>query len=300
MNNVSTPAVTIGLPVSAQSAEYFEQAVRSVFAQSYRNWELLIVLDGAPAEIVALASAIDDERVRVVLHPQRAGLAKRLNEIAELARGHFIARMDADDVMAPSRLDEQLAVLGRAGNDLVSARAYTIDDQDALRGLLPEDGRPRDDADYLKSHFITHPTVMFTKEWALKHPYDSSYLRGEDKELWFRSRATTKLVKLEQRLLFYRVSRDPDVSKQRISAQHDRRFLKSAARLAAIPRYRVLIDLLRSHLRQATYGLAARLGGGSILYRRHYRVLPDEERAHALRAFDRARFASVPGWADPS
>lgn len=296
---VNEPRVTIGLPISNQ-LDTFEDAIRSVFAQTYESWELVVMLDGSPQEIVDRVQAIDDVRVRVEVRTENRGLAFRLNEITHLARGEFVARMDADDLMHRSRIEAQVRYFDEfPETDALGTHATLIDEHGAIRGALSEPALPSNPAGYLQSHALTHPTVMFRTGWARLNPYDSNFFRAEDKELWARTCRSAQFAKLGERLFFYRVNSDPDVKKQAASSKYDRRVIRvHGPALAGTAQTSLL--LIRSFLLQGAYGMAARLGQSERLYRRHGVPLSDDERAESeLLLLDVAR-TEVNGWAEES
>ncbi|MCS6926697.1 MAG: glycosyltransferase [Candidatus Binatia bacterium] len=96
--------------------QYLEEAIASVFAQTYTNWELLLVDDGSTDASTHLAkryAARYPERVRYLEHPghQNRGMSASRNLGLAHARGEFIAFLDADDVWLPKKLAEQVALL---------------------------------------------------------------------------------------------------------------------------------------------------------------------------------------------
>src|SRR5438874_1140893 len=107
---MTTPRLTIGLPVY-NARLFLEDTLRSIFAQTFTDWELIAVDDGSTDGSGALLERLRDHRVRVFIEKGNRGLAARLNFIHENARGTYIARMDADDMMHPERMARQLAFL---------------------------------------------------------------------------------------------------------------------------------------------------------------------------------------------
>ena len=89
---------------------HLHQAVRSILEQSFRNWEMILYDDGSDAasarEIQNVAAW--DGRIRSYRSEQNRGLGYALNQCIRYARGRYLARMDADDVAAPNRLEQQL------------------------------------------------------------------------------------------------------------------------------------------------------------------------------------------------
>src|SRR6516165_10713523 len=105
-----TPRVTIGLPFVNQ-ANLLADAIRSVFAQTFTDWELILVDDGSSDCSTSIARAVCDPRVSYHRNSANRGLPFCLNAIPSLCTGDYIARCDADDMMHPLRLERQIAFL---------------------------------------------------------------------------------------------------------------------------------------------------------------------------------------------
>jgi len=196
------PALSVGIPFR-DPGPYLERAVRSVFAQSFTDWELILLDDGSTDGALAFARSLRDRRVRVVSDGEHHGLARRLNQIAMMAVAPCLARMDADDLMHPERLAVQSGVL-RACTEatVVGTYAYAIDAQDRPTGFkrtVPRRG-------YEAKRSFLHPSVMAPTRWFRDHPYseDPAFHRCEDAELWTRVAATTPFAVCDRALLYYR------------------------------------------------------------------------------------------------
>ena len=95
---MGTPLLTVGIPFHNNEKTLLD-AIRSIFSQTFQDWELILVDDGSTDDSLKLALSVEDPRVRVLpSDDQNRLLAARLNEITQAARGEFIARMDADDL----------------------------------------------------------------------------------------------------------------------------------------------------------------------------------------------------------
>ena len=195
--------VTIGLPFY-NAEKYLALAIESVLQQTYTDWELLLLDDGSTDNSLSIAQsyAQKDSRIKVISDGKNKNLAARLNELPSLAQGLYLARMDADDIMHPARIERQLAVLGTHPEiDVLGTNAYIINDENAVIGtrypLTPENILTR-----VKS-FI-HPTIIAKKQWFLANPYDTEAIRLEDAELWYRTHSKYHFVRLNEPLLFYR------------------------------------------------------------------------------------------------
>ncbi len=218
------PEVTVAIPFNGGRIADFRMAVRSVFAQTVRDWRLILLDDGAPAELARAADAITDRRVCVVRDGENRGLAARLNQAAELANTQFLARMDADDVMMPNRLERQLRVLVEDPSiDVVGGTAFAIDEDDSLLGRYKEGPLPANQAGFLRSNGFTHPTVTGRTEWFRHNPYDPNIRRAEDKELWLRTFPHSRFSKLDDEpVLLYRVAGQFDRRKNVRTCRDDR------------------------------------------------------------------------------
>ena len=202
--SLSRPAVTVGIPFYNAEATLLD-AVRTVFAQSYAEWLLLLVDDGSSDNSLAIARSFSDPRVRVLSDGQHRGASVRMNEIARNSNTRWVARMDADDLMHPDRLAMQMEHLSRNGEtDALGTCAFVIDSSDALIGVRRVDPRPLSAATVIRRGFFIHPTIVASREWLLKNPFDGDYLRAEDYELWCRTQERSRFRNLEVPLHFYR------------------------------------------------------------------------------------------------
>ena len=200
------PTVTIGLPFHNQ-AQFLNAAIQSVMNQTCSDWELILLDDGSTDTSLAIASAwLTDPRVRLISSSQRLGLASRLNQITALATGQFIARMDADDLMAPTRIQNQVAYLmAHPYVDLLASFAYVMDKVGNVYGLRGNASFPESYARALQHGFpIVHPTVIGRITWFRRYSYNQNLVRTEDIDLWLRTYKQSTFHILPTPLLYYR------------------------------------------------------------------------------------------------
>lgn len=200
------PLVSVVLPVF-NGAAYIELALKSILNQTYRNLDVIVIDDGSTDATPALIRAAEsDRRLRLVSRENR-GLVSTLNEGLGLARGDLIARMDADDIAYPERIQRQV--------DMLLARPELAITGTAIETLSGEYlwGGPLDPAyttGCLKtmSLFFTvfiHPTVMFNRSVIGDELYyNPAYAHAEDFELFRRLTARFPAGFLPEPLLAYR------------------------------------------------------------------------------------------------
>ena len=127
---------------------YVGEAVASVLAQTYQNWELIVVDDASTdrtAEIVQ-EFAEKDARIRLLRNERNVGPYPLRNRAIAAARGEFVAILDSDDVARPERLALSVAALrDRPELGLVGGTSWQIDDEGTIAGH-PHPKKPRDDA----------------------------------------------------------------------------------------------------------------------------------------------------------
>ncbi len=210
------PLLTVAIPVF-NAGKYLRVAVLSIVHQTFQDWELLIIDDGSSDDSLETIRDIDDARIRILRDGENHGLATRLNEAVDRARGKYFARMDQDDFSYPERFASQLAFLcSHPEVDLVAVRAVTITEDDAVSGVLPS----RLHHDEICSRpwlgfYLPHPTWLGHRDWFRKHRYKSPgpYF-CEDQDLLLRSYADSRFATVNQILFGYRLRSRINLRKQ--------------------------------------------------------------------------------------
>ncbi|MEN1972615.1 glycosyltransferase family 2 protein [Luteimonas sp. MJ204] len=266
------PPVSIGIPFF--NAELFLlDAIKSVFAQTHEDWELILMDDGSTDRSLEIARSIDDPRVRVFSDGKNKKLAARLNEITLLAKFDYVARMDADDLMATDRIRAQLAYLVEKPEiDLVTTGVCSITDESVPYGIRTVE--PNHHLTPYRTlgggHGIVHAAVAGRKAWFLRNPYDPADHWAEDYKLWVRAcRANDLSVGfIKDPLYFYREEGSASVAKM-LAAQKVGRMVVSANGLAMVGVVRTSYLLTRSFTKTLLIRIASVLGvTGYIVKRR--------------------------------
>lgn len=219
----SVPRVSV--LVAARDAERFlRPALASVLGQSLADLELIVVDDASSDATPAILDSIADPRLRVVRNDEPLGLAASLNRAVDLARGRYVARLDADDIALPLRLERQVARLeADPGLAILGSAILELGEDDRIGSLhaMPESSRALRWAALFSSPFY-HPSVLVDRQ-ALGHHdlrYDTAYGESEDYELWTRLLRVVDGGNLPEPLVLYRIH-PGQASRRRRALQRD-------------------------------------------------------------------------------
>jgi glycosyltransferase involved in cell wall biosynthesis len=200
--------ITIGIPFF-NAENYLADAIRSVFAQTYQDWELLLLDDGSTDHSLDIALSVKDSRVRVISDGQNRRLPFRLNQITQESKYDLIGRMDADDLISPTRIEKQIGILNNNLNyDLVTTGICSISNDNKPIGMrcAPRDSIVTGRKLLLGQTGVVHAAIVGRKSWFLRNPYDNTANRTEDYELWLRaySKKDFKICFVGEPLYYYR------------------------------------------------------------------------------------------------
>ena len=206
-SSCGTPTVSVVLAVK-NGGNDLPRALRSILRQSFTDFELIAVDDGSTDETGAYLDSIPDRRVRVI-HQETAGLAASLNRGIKLARGHYIARQDHDDLAAPSRMAKQVAFLRAHPEYALIGTCAEIWTGDTPSGRFHD--HPTEDQilrfDLLFNNPFVHSSVMIRKSALDRvgvYTTDPARQPPEDYELWSRIARHYRVANLAERLTVYR------------------------------------------------------------------------------------------------
>lgn len=268
---MASPKITVVMSVY-NNAGYVEKAIDSILAQTFRDFEFIIINDGSTDGSVEILDryAAQDNRIKLV-HQSNAGLVAALNTGISLARGDFIARMDGDDISLADRFQKQVDFLD-AHPDIgaVGSWVTVIDEQGEPRAGGPDNPTdPWQLRDNLaKGTPILHPTAMMRRALVQQiGGYRAVYTHCEDYDLWLRFSEISSLANVPERLLLYRFY-GGQVSRKHAVSQTLGTAIAYAAyeeRRAGRPDPTMSLDQL-PHI-EAVDGLFGRAGMGETLQR---------------------------------
>jgi len=185
---MGNPRVTVLMPVY-NGETYLAEAIESILNQTFTDFEFLIIDDGSTDNTWDILSNFNDSRIRLVKNNQNMGITKTLNKGLQLARGNYVARMDADDICFPERLQRQKAFLDENLNfAMVGSWIEVIDEigRKIKRIRFPIVSyllRWR----LLYTNTFAHSAVMFRKNAVLGiSGYLDNCRHAEDYDLWSR------------------------------------------------------------------------------------------------------------------
>jgi glycosyltransferase involved in cell wall biosynthesis len=185
-----TPVISVLLP--AYNCEAFlAKAMESVLKQDYEDFELLVINDGSTDTTASIARSFNDPRVVYITNERNSGLIYTLNKGIELAKGRYIARMDADDICLPGRFAQQVALLeANPALGMVAAPVVFINEAGNETGIWELDRNTMTTASIKKimpyENCIAHPSVMIRAVIAKQLRYSSYQKNIEDYDLWLR------------------------------------------------------------------------------------------------------------------
>ncbi|GGP27250.1 glycosyltransferase family 2 protein [Silvimonas amylolytica] len=200
---MTSPLISIILPCY-NSATFLRETLDSLSAQTLGDFECIAIDDGSTDHTLAVlqAHAVRDPRFHLVSRENR-GLIATLNEGIAMARAPWLARMDADDLAEPQRLQIQLDVLTQTGADVCGTWVQFFGERSGVWQT------PLDDAaiklQLLFNVAFAHPSVMARTEILRQVPYDATATHAEDYALWCALAARgARFVNVAQPLLLYR------------------------------------------------------------------------------------------------
>ena len=212
------PLITVLLP-TYNSENYIAETLWSVFDQSCQDFEVLIINEaGSSNETIEVIQLFEDNRIRLVQNKTRLGLAESLNEGIRIAKGKYIARIDADDLATEDRFEIQKNFLdSHEEYGLCGSRQHHFGvDTD----FVHEVAENHDDikAALIYGCEICHSTIMIRKDYFLKNNlfYDNTK-KSEDYELWTRAIHKFKFHNINKILGEYRVGAD-NITKNKFNA----------------------------------------------------------------------------------
>ncbi len=207
MTNSNTPKVTVFIPVYNRE-HYIGEAIESILAQTFSDFEILLIDDGSTDLSVEKVRSYTDARIRLVCNDENLGIPKTRNRGVSLARGQYMAMLDSDDRAYPDRLEKQVAFLdlhpeyAQLGSwcrmmDAHGQVLKTIKRQP----ILPDDIQ----AQFLFRCAMSNRSIMARTAILKEYGYHNDFSRCQDYELHVRLAKRYKLGNLPECLVYGRI-----------------------------------------------------------------------------------------------
>jgi glycosyltransferase involved in cell wall biosynthesis len=185
--------------------KYLREAIESILHQTFTDFELVIVNDGSTDGSKAIVRSFSDQRIRYVENETNLGMAKSLNKGIDLCCGKYVARMDADDISLPRRLEKQYRFMeAHPDIGICSSWAQVIDDNGRVTGKILLQTDPK----LVFIHLLfsvpfVHPACCIRADLLKENKYQREPV-AEDYDLWSRLGDRTRMANLPEFLLQYR------------------------------------------------------------------------------------------------
>ncbi|RXK88723.1 glycosyltransferase family 2 protein [Chlorobaculum sp. 24CR] len=198
------PTVTVLMPVH-NGERYLKEAIESILAQTFADFEFLVIDDGSTDRSRQIVESYGNPRIVLVANADNRGTVHVLNQGIALAKGRYIARMDADDISLPERLERQVRFMDEHSEVGVSGAGMRVLKKGKLKNtmMLPT-GDQELKIQLLFSTCLYHPTVIIRTELAKAHPYPDNLVYTQDYNYWTRLAPLARFANIDEILLHFR------------------------------------------------------------------------------------------------
>lgn len=220
------PKISVIMSIYNEPIAWIKLAIDSILSQTFTNYEFIIVNDKPGREEnqeLLLEYAERDSRIITVKNEKNIGLTKSLNKALNIAKGEYIARMDADDISLPDRFEKQNTFLDNNENFVaVGSWISFIDEKGDIQDEIVE---YETDSNWVKALFlqnsqVSHPTSMYRRIVNGEEvKYNETVRFAQDYSLWVELLQYGDITNIPERLLYYRNS-DQQISSSKKEEQH--------------------------------------------------------------------------------
>ncbi len=190
--------------------------IKSIYSQTFSDWELILLNDGSTDDSLQIAKSVNDVKIHVYDNGCNLGRAASRNQLVKLAKGQYIALMDADDMSATTRLQKQYELLqSNLQLDVVGTGICYPNNSDIPVGQwIPSIKHDVICANPERTFGICHGSIMARKEWFGLFPYNSKIKLAEDYDLFLSAYKQSKFGNVPEPLYYYRLDPSYNLKKQ--------------------------------------------------------------------------------------
>lgn len=201
--------ISIIMSTYNEKIEWIKESIESILNQTYKDFEFLITIDKPEnGELIKLVQeyAQKDARINVIINKENKGLIWSLNNMLSIAKGEYIARMDADDISLPERLEKQLNYIEEKNVDFIGSNTINFNDNNTYKtSLFLNDYDIKENL--YNGAFIPHPTWFVKKEVYIELKGYRNIYAAEDYDFFLRAIKHGFLVSnIKEPLLKYRMN----------------------------------------------------------------------------------------------
>jgi glycosyltransferase involved in cell wall biosynthesis len=222
--NMKNPKITVLMPVY-NAEKFLKEAIDSILNQTFKDFEFLIINDASTDNSKKIIMSYDDKRIRYFENNCNLGIPKTLNKGLKIAKGKYIARMDADDISLSNRLKLQFERLEKDRNlIIISSRFDWINENNNFISTYKRTSLSEEIFYELQFHnCLGHPTIIFNKNIIVNEfrGYDERYEVAQDYDLWLRVSKIYKIVSVDSVLMKIRRSKKSKTSLFRKSSDRN-------------------------------------------------------------------------------
>jgi len=206
------PLISVVMATYNEPEKYLRESIESILNQTFKDFEFIIILDNPDnkkAEKIIKEYQQKDKRIVFIKNEKNLGRGASRNKAIDIAKGEYIAILDADDIALPKRLEKQFKYMENNKDiDLLFGWVYFIDeDGNILKEFKPEKYKFKEIEKYFfKEHLTVHPSMMVKSKILKRLKYDEKLIRSQDYDFWVRCMANDyKFDIIEEFLLKYRI-----------------------------------------------------------------------------------------------
>ncbi len=210
-------------------SKYLKPAIESVLTQTYPDFEFLIIDDESTDHSAEIVKSFSDHRIIYIRNEKNMGVALTLNKGIMLAKGEYIARMDADDICLPERFEKQVTFLDHHPDvAVIDCAMEHIDEKGISLNKLNSIVKNYSEIKRVlpRRNCLGHSSVMYRRKVIERYLYRQVVY--EDLDLWYRLINTNHIIeRLEEPLLLYRIHQTSITAMSRAGNTHLKKILQT-------------------------------------------------------------------------
>ena len=237
--------VTVFMPVY-NCEKYLEEAIKSILNQNFKNFELLIINDGSTDKSYDILKRFNDNRIRIYNNERNMGLPYTRNKGLKLARGRYLALMDADDISKPNRLEKQVEFLNNNIDvDIVASNVDWLIDNKLKKSKKYFFNYDNANIGLMFRNVIINSSSMIRMDLIKRYNiiYKEEYFVGQDYAFWVDCQDKANLRILGESLLIYRYGHDNITKKSRENNYLKRKNILDKTRIRSLKKNGFNLDI---------------------------------------------------------